>query len=204
MSLLENHCQPIWGPGDIDFLFQMFSAIQLESTSLRESIPLIYDEIKLHAYRCSFRKLLKIESIIFMKDEITVNDLHAIISTVFQQQILNVCKPTDFKQTNFAKSHDQRSARDFLISHGWKWRRPQEWVASLYCSRFVLFVMDKLRIISLVLASQTSLDRQQKLTWFVVFFTNFLMSYNLMNIMVAKSCLVITSGGCSDVTPLIA
>ena len=38
--------------------------------------------------------------------------------------------------------------------------------------------------------------------WF--FFTNFLMSYNLMNIMVAKSCLVITSGGCSDVTPLIA
>lgn len=86
MSLLENHCQPIWGPGDIDFLFQMFSAIQLESTSLRESIPLIYDEIKLHAYRCSFRKLLKIESIIFMKDEITVNGLHAIISTVFQLQ----------------------------------------------------------------------------------------------------------------------
>lgn len=43
MSLLENHCQPIWGPGDIDFLFQMFSAIQLESTSLRESIPLIYE-----------------------------------------------------------------------------------------------------------------------------------------------------------------
>ena len=45
------------------------------------------------------------------------------------------------------------------------------------------------------------------------FFTIFLMSYNLMNIsvnqlMVAKSYtvsfLVITSGGCSDVTPLIA
>ena len=47
-----------------------------------------------------------------------------------------------------------------------------------------------------------------------VFFTIFLMSCNLMNIrssvkqvMVAKSCtvscLVITSGGCSDVTPLI-